>query len=832
MGWLSSFFGFDDKPAAPTVVQQTSKIPEELAPYVKEILGEAQTLYAAQKERGYDPYTGETIAPLTPEELEAQEGLKGLVGTTTPYLQEALDIYRTGAEKFTPEAAQEYMSPYQRAVTDIEKREAQKVFERDIMPRFEKQAVAAGGMSGLGSRAGVQAGQLGQAQMQQMGDIEAKGLQKAYMDAQKLFAAQKARERGVATDIGRTGPAMLQAGLAEQGILQDIGQQKREMAQGALDEAYYKFLKEEAYPQDILASYSGTTYGASPFVSPGRSGTMTTTGGQQPYRQSPGQQLLGLGMQGLNIYGMGGGFGKGFDMANIWKKEGGGLSDLPVVRRQSGTYGRRKFLGRGRPTRKGSFGAMHPSIVEQQPEAVIEAVEGSNVPLDIIAKIRAEQERKRREEAEARAMGPTDTDIAFGLRDEFVSDKTAPSATGTKIPAKLTGTTGTDRLAQIKDAPANLRTTMRGLAEGVLKREEAKAPRGQRIEEAIALKSKDPKYDPAVQRQIGEATAAELEEANIASTAERTAIQEEGYTEESKAMTDYLAKQKKFIDEQGGYPGDIIAGAIQKGMEKKGIINLLSTTLGETAKGVGERSKEINKDLRQLNKDQFQMERELRKGKRTDKLANLEKKAARSLNKIATKANLAKEIAALPEKAQQAAMTQINAVFKSELTELQMSAKVIAILHDVVKADAAAKAAGVKGAGSPRSLTSYMDQIRKDIAQENNFVIDDKTGRIMVDDNTPLSKKQSDEISRQLQDRKDQFGKLLYKYDPSGTSTSALNQAYINLTPGKQSAPSDTPPARPQGVPSNTQLRRKDNKYVWVDNDSGKAWDSSGQQLP
>ena len=194
------------------------------------------------------------------------------------------------------------MSPYQRAVTDIEKREAQKVFERDVMPRFEQQAVQAGGMSGLGSRAAIQAGQLGQAQMQQMGDIEAKGLQKAYMDAQKGFAAQKARERQLAGDIGKTGPAMLQAGLAEQGIMQDIGQQKRNLVQGALDEAYYKFLKEEAYPQDILASYSGTTYGSAPFVSPGRSGTRTETG-PQPYQQSPGQQLLGLGMAGLNMYG-------------------------------------------------------------------------------------------------------------------------------------------------------------------------------------------------------------------------------------------------------------------------------------------------------------------------------------------------------------------------------------------------------------------------------------------------------------------------------------------------------------------------------------------------
>ena len=55
------------------------------------------------------------------------------------------------------------MSPYQRAVTDIEKkRKAVEDFQRNIMPQFEAQAVQAGGMSGLGSRAGVQAGILGE----------------------------------------------------------------------------------------------------------------------------------------------------------------------------------------------------------------------------------------------------------------------------------------------------------------------------------------------------------------------------------------------------------------------------------------------------------------------------------------------------------------------------------------------------------------------------------------------------------------------------------------------------------------------------------------------
>jgi len=768
MGWLSSFFGFDDKPAAPTVVQQTSKIPEELAPFVKEILGEAQTLYAAQKERGYNPYTGETIAPLTPEELQAQEGLKGLVGTTTPYLEEALEMYRTGAEKFTPEAAQEYMSPYQRAVTDIEKREAQKVFERDVMPKFEQQAVQAGGMSGLGSRAAIQAGQLGQAQMQQMGDIEAKGLQKAYTDAQKLFAAQKVRETQLAGDIGRTGPAMLQAGLAEQGILQDIGQQKREMAQGALDEAYYKFLKEEAYPQDILASYSGTTYGASPFVGP--AGTKTSTGGPQPYQQSSGQQLLGLGMQGLNLYGKGtGGFQSDFSWAKMFgKKEGGGLSDLPVVRRQTGG---KQFRSSARPRivpKRKSVPRYSYRDLSKQHE--LDLLKGGDYPHPSPDEI--------------------DIDIIGGGLVGVDEGMGRGGMTG------LAGTTGT-KLAQAKDAPANFRTTMRGLAEGMLKDEQAKTPLDQRIKEAIELKSKEPKYDPAVQRKIGEATAAELEAANIASTAERTAIQEGGWAEESKAMTDYLNKNKKFIDEQGGYPGDIIGDAIDQGMEQRGIVRMLSKTLGVTSKGLGKRSKEINKELRKLNKDQFQMEKELRKGKRTDKLANLEKKAARSLNKIAAKAKLSKEIAGLPEKAQQAAMTQLNAVLKANLTEKQMTAKVIGILHDVVKADAATKAAGLKGG---KAFTAPEKQVDAFAANQFGAVLSEDgimLGDVPLDRSSALFKKitKAQSIGRKVY--KDTLSKLGTSYQAQVEAQREAEKAIesvVNAGGGTQ-AGGGTPPA-------------------------------------
>ena len=339
MGFLSSLFGVGSRTPEKSTVVQAQKLPEEISPFVKEILKEAQDLYKGEIGRGYDPYTGQMIAPLTGDEQQAMAGISGLVGTTKPFIEEALGTYRTGAEKFTPETAQEYMSPYQRAVTDIEKREAQTAFERTARPAFEKRAVDAGGMSGLGTRAGVEAAEMQRGQSQLLADIEAKGLQSAFQNAQAQFAQQKARERQMAGDVGRTGPALFQAGLAEQGALQTVGQQKRELAQSALDEAYGKFLEERSFPQQTLADYSGMVYGNPLARIPSR--TTTTTG--TPGAPGIGQQMLGLGLTGLNIYGagtVGGGPWSAGTMAKTMfgKAKGGrlsGLSNLPVVRRQN-----------------------------------------------------------------------------------------------------------------------------------------------------------------------------------------------------------------------------------------------------------------------------------------------------------------------------------------------------------------------------------------------------------------------------------------------------------------------------------------------------------------
>jgi len=318
---------------------QFSRIPDEVAPFASDVLTEAQDYYRMIMNQGYDPYTGAVTAPQTEEQTEAQAGLAALGrgGQGTTLQQEALDLQRQQGEKFTPEVAQEYMSPYQRAVTDIEKRKAVEDFERNIMPQFEAQAVQAGGMSGLGSRAGVQAGILGEGLQTRLGDIEAKGLQSSFLNAQQQFQNQKQREAGQASQTAALGPAMFSQGLAQQGALQTVGEQKQTLAQKALDEQYFKFLEQKAFPEEQLAKYSGFVYG-NPLLSQ-RDVTSTAQAGRNFNAPSSGAQLLGTGLAAANTFRQiapqaFGSFTSGAgSLFNA--KTGGGLSDI-VYRKSAG----------------------------------------------------------------------------------------------------------------------------------------------------------------------------------------------------------------------------------------------------------------------------------------------------------------------------------------------------------------------------------------------------------------------------------------------------------------------------------------------------------------
>ena len=360
MGFLSSLFGFGDKPTQSSTIV-APQLPEEMKPYVEEVLRDTQGLYQQRMDEGYKPYTGETIAPFTQEEIAAQEGLKSLIGTQAPIQEEALGLVRGATRKFTPEVAGEYMSPYMRAVIDSQKEQAQRQYERTEVPKSEADAVRAGGMSGLGTRAGVEAAERATGQNRLLADIEAKGQQQAYEDAINLFRDQTTREQKGATQLSAAAPAIFGSGVKEQGLLSTIGEEKRDLAQSTLDEAYLKYIEEQQFPETQLARYQTSIYGNPLLRQPSYAKNVTGTGGGPQL----GKTLLGLGTTAM-------GWGTGKDTTiggTIFNKFFGG-SGAALGKAGGGQIGGLASMPQARPylryTHRNMGGQVVPPVVYRQ----------------------------------------------------------------------------------------------------------------------------------------------------------------------------------------------------------------------------------------------------------------------------------------------------------------------------------------------------------------------------------------------------------------------------------------------------------------------------------
>ena len=397
MGFLSSLFQTGtptQQVAGPAVV--TQKLPEELAPYYKDILGKAQALYKEKTAEGYKPYTGPTIAEFTPEQQQAFTGISGLVGQAKPVYDEAMTMTRGAADPITGEQITDYMSPYQQAVTDIEKREAQKTYESQVQPQLAAQAAQAQAFGG--SRQGILEGMAADTQQRLQADIQAKGSQQAYQEAIRRLEAERTRTGQAGAQLATMAPQALKTQLGEFGALQTIGEEKQKQTQTALDEAYRQYALEQNYPYDTMAKYQSVVTGA----------PMGKTEFAQPQARTPsiGQQLIGSLGTIANAYGAFGGKLPGYPTP---RKHGGGLSDLPIVHRQSG---------------QGFGGFQRPLTLAEQRDA--DLLERNRAGLaerdtkDTIANIMAREQKWQRDNpvVERSAVKTDATEIAKEIKDE------------------------------------------------------------------------------------------------------------------------------------------------------------------------------------------------------------------------------------------------------------------------------------------------------------------------------------------------------------------------------------------------------------------------------
>jgi len=301
---------------------QTTEIAKEVAPFIKDILGKGQALYKQRMDEGYVPYEGQTLAEMSPDQLAAEEGLRGLVGSQAANIAEARGLTRGQIDAPTVANLQPFMNPYQQAVTDIAKRQATEQFQQTTLPTLRKQAVDAGSFGG--SRAAMLESQAQDNQARLLADLQAKGDLAAFQNAQKAFADQKERERLAAEGLTSLSGIEDTAARRELAGLQAVGVTQQQREQQLLDEAYKKFLDERKFPESQLAQYQGFVKGASPFLGP-TSTTMTP----QTYEESPIERALTFGTSAI---------GTGLKAKKLFSKEGGGieqgLASLPIIRRQ------------------------------------------------------------------------------------------------------------------------------------------------------------------------------------------------------------------------------------------------------------------------------------------------------------------------------------------------------------------------------------------------------------------------------------------------------------------------------------------------------------------
>jgi hypothetical protein len=232
--------------------------PQSYKDALENILGEAKNIYETKKGLGFQTYGQPRIAGFSPEEQAAMSGIAGLVGMGQQYFAPAAGLTAGLADRFTADTAQQYMSPYQQAVVDVEKREAIRQAERG-MQDIGAAAQKAGSFGG--SRQAILEAEAGRNLQQRLGDIQTRGSQAAFETAQRAFEAQKSRERQAASGLASLGQQAPRQALAELTALSGIGEAQRGMNQQALDLAYQDFMKQQQYPYDLLSQYQSTVYG-------------------------------------------------------------------------------------------------------------------------------------------------------------------------------------------------------------------------------------------------------------------------------------------------------------------------------------------------------------------------------------------------------------------------------------------------------------------------------------------------------------------------------------------------------------------------------------------
>jgi hypothetical protein len=310
-----------EQPQQQNVVQ--TNLPEYAKPYFENIMQRAQ----AESYRPYTPYEAERLAGFTPEQMQTQQETMGLqtpgeLGAGSQFaaagglgsLGMGAQAAGAGQQYFgmatDPSQMQSFMSPYQQAVTDVQKSAA--VREAQIAQQQANLGSARQGTYG-GARQAIAQAERERGLLDRLSQIQAEGGQKAFESARQAqqfgstlgIQGLQAGLQGM-QQVGQAGATLGQLGTQRQAAdlqrltaQEAVGAQQRAFEQQQLDQQYADFLRQRDYPMEQLGYFSNLMRGVGPSV-----GSTQITYAPPP---SLASQVGGLGLAGLGLYNMAGG---------------------------------------------------------------------------------------------------------------------------------------------------------------------------------------------------------------------------------------------------------------------------------------------------------------------------------------------------------------------------------------------------------------------------------------------------------------------------------------------------------------------------------------------
>jgi hypothetical protein len=322
-----------------TSTSYSTNLPEYAQPYYQELL--KQTGKEVFETDGSGTVTGmkpasnlplQSVSGFNPLQTQVQQSVAGMqrpgefgqssqgltagqqlgYGTALQGLGQAFMYNPQSAQTFGSAQASQYMNPFQQNVTNIALREA---MQKGQMDKNAGMLGSIGRGTFGGARQALLQAEQGRGLNQQLADIQFRGSQEAYNNAQAQFNADQQRQQqaqqyaatlgsqlglagmqgGIDTSkaLGALGTEQQQADLARLTAQGATGAEQQALAQRQSDVDYQNRMAQLNYPRQSLQFYSD--------ILRGNAGALGST--QVQYTPAPSQfsQVAGLGLAGLGL---------------------------------------------------------------------------------------------------------------------------------------------------------------------------------------------------------------------------------------------------------------------------------------------------------------------------------------------------------------------------------------------------------------------------------------------------------------------------------------------------------------------------------------------------